>query len=162
MFLTLILRPCSTQSPLLTFIGCLPICGSSALMGLLNSIIAGKGNPALTGVVFIWRKAKLTLLVCLQFFMVHFTNFIHVSTWPLLWWWFDSVTTWSVFNCLKKSLNCSETKCGYLSETNFFDKPNSANRMLCAHIRFVADRDSTFLWQETHCNKLHYTTNFCY
>ena len=95
-------RDLSYSSSLLMFPGSLPIFGNSTLMGLWYGIMAGLGNPVLTVLDLIWNKGRWApLLVCLHFFMVHFINMTHASTWPLLWWWYDDVTTWSMFKYLQ-------------------------------------------------------------
>ena len=114
------LNASSYSSSLLMFIGCLPICGNSALMGLLKGSTVGPGIPVPNYVDLIWSKAKFTsLLLCLHFFIVYFTSFIHASTCPLLLWWYDNVTALSLFRHLRDSLNFLEKIIVPASETNF-------------------------------------------
>ena len=44
------------------------------------------------------------------FFIIHFTNVMHVSVPPLLWWLYDDDTTWWISRYLQKFLNFSQIK----------------------------------------------------
>ena len=110
------------------FIGSPPICNNSTLMGLLNSSVGGLGNQESTSVDLIWGKAKWTsLLVCLHFLIIHFTNFLHASTCPLLLSWFDDVMTWSMFRCLQNSCKI----CAYIWNQYFGLAKLSEYRFAC-------------------------------
>ena len=61
--------------------------GSWPFIGLLNSSMAGLSCPAPISIACICNRATLTSwLVSRHFFDCMFWNFMHASTWPLLWW----------------------------------------------------------------------------
>ena len=66
------------------------------------------------------------LLGCQSILIIHFTNFIHASNWPLLWWWYDDVMVCWVFILLQKALNVLAMKFVPTSETIFFRSLYSA------------------------------------
>ena len=56
-------------------------------IGQLNNIVTSLGSPGLSGVICICNRPMCgSSLVSKHFFSMHFTNIIHVSTCPLLWW----------------------------------------------------------------------------
>ena len=98
-------------SSLSMFIGALLVCGIRPQMGLLNSIMAGLGRPAPTGVDHICNKAKLvSQLISLLFLILCLTNLMHTSTWPLLWWRYDNVMDYWMTSFLWNFLRVSDVK----------------------------------------------------
>ena len=66
------------------FIGSLFIWGNKPFIGILNNNVAGLGNPAPMSIDLIYNIARFkSLLVSGNFLIVHFTNFMHPSLWPL-------------------------------------------------------------------------------
>ena len=77
----------------------LPIIGP--LTGQLSSKVEGLGNPVPMGIDLICNKARFTsLLLSRQFLIVYFTNCIHISTCPLLHWYYDDLMASSIVICL--------------------------------------------------------------
>ena len=56
-------------------------------------------------------------------FIVPFTHFIHVFTWPLQWQWYDDVMVCLMFILLQKAMNVSAMKFVPASDTVFFGSP---------------------------------------
>ena len=65
-----------------------------------------------------WAK-YISTVVSNNIFIVPFTNLMHASAWPLLWWYYDVDTTCFIFSFLHTSLNFSETKLVPASDTIF-------------------------------------------
>ena len=70
---------------------------------------------------------------------------MHASTCPLLWQWYDSKDTCSVFMLLQNVLNLSEIKLPPESHIIFFGKPYSEKTILCISINLSNDKSSIFL-----------------
>ena len=77
--------------------------------------------------------------------VVTFTNFIHASTCPLLWWWYDDENVYSMFRLLQNILNLSEMKLLAESDVIFYGSPYSAKIILHVSSRLSADMPSVFL-----------------
>ena len=116
------------------------------LIGQLNNTVVRLVSPGPSEVILICNRAICgSPLVSKDFLGVQFTNFIHASTCPLLWWWYDDENTCSIFRPLQKVLNLSEMKLPPESDIIFFGSPYSAKIILHVSIRLSPDKFSVFL-----------------
>ena len=121
------------------------IIGIMPLIGQLNNMVTGLGKPGPNGVICICKRAMCgSALESRHFFSVSFTNFIHASTCPLLWWWYNEKYACSMFRLLQNVLNLSEMKLPPESDIIFFGSPYSAKITLHDSIRSSADKSSVF------------------
>ena len=74
--------------------------------------------------------------------MVHFMNFMHVATHPLLWQWYDEVVTQYLS---EKCLNLSQMKFESVSQTIFWKPKLYKKSILTGLNRLSAERPYVFL-----------------
>ena len=130
---------------------------------LFNSNIAGLGCPGPTSIDLIYNKATFTAaLAWKNFFIMHFTNFMHSFSWPLLQWWYDDDTDCSMFSSLQKSLNFFATKSVPMFNIILLGSPYSENKSQKHFIRLSADSFLIISPLEICCSSLQYKENYCY
>ena len=113
---------------------------------LLNNSAAGLSKPGPNGVVHICSRAIFMSLPDLAHFLnVHFIHFIQASTCPLLWWWYTNNVACSTLIALQNFQNLAETKFVPVSDIILQGIPYSANIILTALVRFLADIPSNLL-----------------
>ena len=84
----------------------------------------------------------MSFLVLMHFLIVHFTNLMHASSCPFLWWYYDD----DVDEVFAELLNIfSETKLPPASAIIFLVKAYSEKRNLLASIKLSVDRSPAFL-----------------
>ena len=125
-------------------IGYLLIMGIMPQIGQLNNIVARPGSPS--RVIPICNRAICgSSLVSKHFLSVHFTNFIHASTCPLVWQGYNEENPCSIFRLLQKVLNLSEMKLSPESDIFFLGSPFSAKINLHIGIRLSVHKPSVFM-----------------
>ena len=88
------------------------------LIGQLNNNVASWGVLVPVESFILAIELYVDHIWYQNIFNVYCTNFIHASTYPLLWWWCDDKNACSMFRLLQNVLNLLKLNC-HLSMTLF-------------------------------------------